>query len=490
MPKKKLINPQTLCKILGQLVLIEALMMLVSLIVGIIYKEENHVPFIVALIITATVGIVLQLTGLKSPNTINRREAYLVVGLTWIIFSLLGTIPFLINGQCSSFGAAMFEAMSGFTATGFTVMPDVDALPHSILFWRSFMHWIGGLGIVFFTMTILPVSGSGEIRLFAAESTGLGQEKLHAKIKTTAAWIWSIYIILTTSCAISLYLGGMSLFDSVNHAMSTIATGGFSTHNNGILFYDSILLQYIMLVFMLLGGTSFFLLYTAGIRRSLTPFKNSNEFKFYLLTIFVVAAICALSLMIHSGYDFERSIRTALFNCVSISTTSGFIVDDYQQWFRPTCMLLMFLMFVGGCSGSTSGGFKSIRMLIIIKTTRIQFKRILHPNAVIPVQINKVPINSTAEHNVMALLFWFLFLIVIGAGALMLCGLPGYDSCALSLDCISNIGTNFGHVYGPSQGLVHLPESAKWICSFLMLAGRLEIFAILLPFTRSFWRRQ
>ena len=160
MPKKKLINPQTLCKILGQLVLIEALMMLVSLIVGIIYKEENHVPFIVALIITATVGIVLQLTGLKSPNTINRREAYLVVGLTWIIFSLLGTIPFLLNGQCSSFGAAMFEAMSGFTATGFTVMPDVDALPHSILFWRSFMHWIGGLGIVFFTMTILPVSGS------------------------------------------------------------------------------------------------------------------------------------------------------------------------------------------------------------------------------------------------------------------------------------------------------------------------------------------
>ena len=488
--KKKLVNPQVLCKVLGQLLLIEAFMMLVSLIVGIIYKEDNLVPFIVSFIITATVGIVLILLGLKTRDTINRRESYLVVGLTWVIFSLLGTIPFLIEGQCTSFVSALFEAMSGFTATGASVVPDVDALPHSLLFWRSFMLWIGGLGIVFFTMTILPVSGSGEIRLFAAESTGLGQEKLHTKIKTTAAWIWSIYIVLTGACALSLYLGGMNLFDAINHGMSAAATGGFSTHNAGILYYDSTLLQYIMMIFMLLGGINFYLLYMVAIRRKLSPLKNNNELKFYLGFIFVVALICAVSLFFYNGYDIERSIRTSLFNCISISTTSGFIIDDYQQWFRPTCMLLIFLMFVGGNSGSTSGGFKSIRMLIIIKTTRIQFKRILHPNAIIPVQINKAPINSSAEHNVMALLFWFLFLIVIGAGALMMTGVPGYDSCALSLDCISNIGTNFGHAYGPSQGLANLPEGAKIICSFLMLAGRLEIFAILLPFTRSFWRRQ
>lgn len=488
--KKKLINPQTLCRVLGQLVLIEAFMMLVSLIVGIIYKEESHLPFLVALITTATVGIVLKLLGLKSGSSINRREAFLVVSLTWFIFSLLGTIPFLIDGQCSTFGTALFEAMSGFTATGATVIPNVDALPHSILFWRSFMHWIGGLGIVFFTMTILPVSGNGEIRLFAAESTGLGQEKLHTKIKTTAAWIWSIYIVLTSACAASLYACGMNVFDSINHAMSTIATGGFSTHTDGIMHYNSPLIQYVMIIFMLLGGTNFYLLYTAGTRRKLSPFLNSDELHFYLTSILVISAICAISLLIHNGYDLERSVRTALFNCVSICTTSGFIVDDYQQWFRPTCMLLMFLMFVGGSSGSTSGGFKSIRMLIIIKTTRIQFKRILHPNAVIPVQINKAPINSAAEHNVMSLLFWFLFLIVIGAGALMIVGLPGYDSCAISLDCISNIGTNFGRKYGPMQGISNMPEGAKWICSFLMLAGRLEIFAILLPFTRSFWRRQ
>ena len=490
MPKKKLINPQTLCNVLGQLVLIEAFMMLVSLIVGIIYKEQNQAPFIVALVVTATVGIVLRLLGLRSGDAINRRESYLVVSLTWVVFSLLGTIPFLINGQSLTFGAAMFESMSGFTATGFTAMPDVDSLPHSILFWRSFMHWIGGLGIVFFTMTILPVSGSGEIRLFAAESTGLGQEKLHTKIKTTAAWIWSIYIVLTLSCAAALYLGGMGLFDSINHGMSAIATGGFSTHNNGILHYNSILLQYIMMAFMLLGSINFYLLYTAGTKRKLSPFKNSDELKFYLVTILIISAICALSLFVHNGYSLERSIRTAMFNCISIASTSGFLTDDYQQWFRPTCMLLMFLMFVGGSSGSTSGGFKNIRMLIIIKTTRIQFKRILHPNAVIPVKMNKAPINSAAEHNVMSLLFWFLFLIVIGAGALMLTGVSGYDSCALSLSCISNIGTSFGHNYGPSQGVAQLPDAAKWICSFLMLAGRLEIFAILLPFTPSFWRRQ
>ena len=488
--KKKLINPQALCKVLGQLVLIEAFMMLVCLIVGIIYDEPTHVPFIVALIITATVGIVLKLMGIKSGDTINRREAYLVVGLTWVIFSLLGTIPFLIDGQCSTFGSALFEAMSGFTATGASVLPDVDSLPHSILFWRSFMHWIGGLGIVFFTMTILPVSGSGEIRLFAAESTGLGQEKLHTKIKTTAAWIWSIYIVLTLACAVSLYAGGMTLFDSVNHAMSAVATGGFSTHANGILYYNSTLLQYIMIIFMFLGGTNFYLLYTMGTRRTLKPLHKNSEFKFYTVTVLGISLICAVSLFLHNGYDLERSVRTALFNCVSISSTSGFIIDDYQQWFRPTCMLLMLLMFIGGSSGSTSGGFKSIRMHIIIKTTRQQFKRILHPNAILPVQVNKAPIGASAEQNVMSLLFWFLFMIVIGAAILMLIGVPGYDSCALSLDCISNIGTNFGHTYGPTQGLANLPEAAKWVCSFLMLAGRLEIFAILLPFTMSFWRRQ
>lgn len=488
--KKKIINPRTLCRVIGQLVLIEAFMMFISLLVGFIYKEQTHEPFLVALIVTGVVGIVLKLIGLKSGKSINRREAYLVVSLTWVVFSLLGTIPFLIDGQCATFGAAMFESMSGFTATGATVIPDVDALPHSILFWRSFMHWIGGLGIVFFTMTILPVSNNGEIRLFAAESTGLGQEKLHTKIKTTAAWIWSIYIVLTSGCAASLYACGMNLFDSINHAMSAVATGGFSTHTDGIMYYNSPLIQYILIIFMLLGGTNFYILYTAGTRRKLSPFIRSNELHFYLYAIVIVSAICAISLFVYNGYDIERAVRTALFNCVAISTTSGFIVDDYQTWFRPTCLLLMFLMFVGGCSGSTSSGFKSIRMLIIIKTTRIQFKRLLHPNAVIPVQINKVPINSAAEHNVMSLLFWFLFLIVIGAGALMIVGLPGYDSCAISLDCISNIGTNFGHRYGPMQGVADLPEAAKWICCFLMLAGRLEIFAILLPFTRSFWRRQ
>lgn len=490
MAKSKLVNPKILCRVIGQLVLIESFMMLICLIVGIIYKEPDHTAFIVGLVVSGSIGVVLKLVGLNTGHTINRRESYLIVSLTWVVFSLLGTIPLLISGHCHTIGTAFFESMSGFTSSGATVIRDIDSLPHSILFWRSFMQWIGGLGIVFFSMTILPVSGSGEIRLFAAESTGLGQEKLHTKMKTTAAWIWTIYIILTLACAIALWLGGMGVFDSINHALTTISTGGFSTHSTGIAYFHSPLLQYILIFFMFLGGMNLFLLYTVITKHSLLPLRNNDEVKFYFWVLLGIALLCALNLWIHNGYSFEQGLRTALFNCVAINTTTGFIVDDYQLWFGPTCMLLMFLMFTGACSGSTSGGFKSIRMLIIMKTTHIQFKRLLHPNAIVPVQINKAPLTTAAEQNVMSLLFWFLFLIIIGAGVLMLCGVPGYDSCALSLSSICNIGTNFGHVYGPTQGLSSLPESAKWICSFLMLAGRLEIFAILLPFTSAFWHRQ
>lgn len=488
--KSKLVNYKILCRILGQLVLIESLMMLSCLIVGIIYNESDLTPFIVSFSLTTATGLTLRLLGNNTSNVINRRESYLVVALTWVVFSILGTVPLMIDGHCATIGTAFFESMSGFTTTGATVISNVDTLPHSILFWRSFMHWIGGLGIVFFTMTILPSSTRGETKLFAAESTGLAQEKLHAKIKTTAGWIWSIYIFLTITCFLALWAGGMGIFDSANHAMSTIATGGFSTHSNGIAFYQSPLIQYILIGFMFLGGFNFYILYTIGTKRILTPLRHNSELKFYILVITSISLICAAGLYLYNGYDLERSLREAFFNCIAINTTTGFVTDNYQQWFPPTIPLIMFLMFAGASSGSTSAGFKSVRMLIIIQTTRLQFKRILHPNAIIPVQLNHSPINSSIESNIMSLLFWFLFMILLGSIALMSCQIPMFDSCAISLASVCNIGTNYGHLYGPDNGMANMPETAKWICSFLMLAGRLEIFAVLLPFTPSFWRRQ
>lgn len=490
MSRSSLINPKIICRVIGQLVLIESLMMLVCLCIGIIYEENNHIPFLISMGATTLFGLLLKFIGEKSASTINRRESYLVVALSWIIFSLFGTIPLLLDGHCHTMTSAFFESMSGFTTTGATIMPDVEALPRSILFWRTLTHWIGGLGIVFFTMTILPSAGHGEVKLFVAESTGLGQEKLHSKIKTTAAWIWTIYISLTITCAMCLWLGGMGLFDSINHAMATISTGGFSTHNAGIAYYNSPLLEYIMIVFMFLGGINFYMLYTVGTKRTFSPIKHNSELKFYCFMIACVSIICAVSLYFNNNYDIEKSLRKALFNCISINTTTGFTTDDYQNWYHPTALLISFLMFTGACSGSTTGGFKSIRMLIIMKATHIQFKRILHPNAIIPVLINRKPIGHDAERNVMSLLFWFLFIIAAGAIALMCVGINGYDSCSISLSCFCNVGTNFGHVFGPSEGLSKLPELAKWICSFLMLAGRLEVIAILLPFTRSFWCRQ
>ncbi|MGN1235912.1 MAG: TrkH family potassium uptake protein, partial [Bacteroidaceae bacterium] len=485
-----LINPKMLCRVLGQLMLIESFMMLVCLFVGVLYEEPDHTPFLVSLGVTTVCGVVLRLVGLKATNTINRRESYLVVALTWVIFSILGMIPFMLSGSCTTLGTAFFESMSGFTTTGASVIKDIDNLPHSILFWRSFTHWIGGLGIVFFTMTIMPVAGRGDVKLFAAESTGLGQEKLHSKIKTTAAWIWSIYISLTIGCCLSLWAGGMDFFDSINHAMSTISTGGYSTHGSGISYYNSPLIEYILIFFMFLGGVNFYILYTVGTKRTLTPIKHSSELKLYLGIIITVSLICATTLVFYNGYDVEHALRSAFFNCIAINTTTGLTTDDYQSWFHPTAILIMFLMFAGANSGSTSGGFKSIRILIIIKATQIHFKRILHPNAIIPVQVNKTPISHDAERNVMSLMFWFAFMIVAGTVALTCVGISDYDSFNISLASVCNIGTNFGHTYGPTIGLADMPESAKWICSFLMLAGRLEIFAILLPFTRSFWQRQ
>lgn len=241
---------------------------------------------------------------------------------------------------------------------------------------------------------------------------------------------------------------------------------------------------------MFMGGMNFYILYTAATKRTISPFKNNSELKFYVGVLAVISTICALALVIHSGYDVERAIRTSLFNCIAINTTTGFTTENYQLWFHPTSLLIMFLMFAGASSGSTSAAFKSIRMLIILKTIRVQFKRILHPNAIIPVQINKKPIHVDAERNVMSLLFWFSFMIILGTGALMCVGIGTYDSFNISLTSVCNIGTNFGHHFGPADGLSQLPPTAKWICSFLMLAGRLEIFAILLPFTRSFWKRQ
>jgi trk system potassium uptake protein len=490
MSKSHLINPKIICKVIGQLILIESLMMLVCLCAGFFYHEGNHVPFLVSMAVTTGLGLSLIFAGRGTSDTINRRESYLVVALSWIIFSLLGTMPLLLDGHCDSMSSAFFESMSGFTTTGATIMPDVEVLPHSILLWRTLTHWIGGLGIVFFTMTILPSAGGGEGKLFLAESIGLRQEKLHAKFKTTAAWIWTIYISLTMACALCLWLGGMGVFDSINHAMTTISTGGFSTHNAGIASFNSPAIEYIMAAFMFLGGINFYLLYTVGTKRTLAPIRHNSELRFYILVLVAVSLICAICLYFYNGYDIEKSLRTAFFDCIAINTTAGFTIDNYQDWYHPTILLIGFLTFTGACSGSSTGGFKCIRMLVIMKATHIQFKRILHPNAVIPVQINKKPISHDTERNVMSLLFWFMFIMAIGAVALMCLGISGYDSCSMSFSCFCNAGINFGHTFGPEQGFTALPDTAKWICSFLMLAGRLEVIAILLPFTRTFWSRQ
>lgn len=484
-----MISAKIIFRIIGSLLFIECSMMLICTILAYCMNETCIFAFGCSTAITLLMGFLMKSLGLSSGNQLNRREAYFTVAITWIVFSVFGTIPLLLGGYCHTVGSALFETMSGFTTTGATNINNVDALPYSVLLWRSMMQWIGGLGIIFFTLTIMPSGGAGGVKLFSAEATGIAQERLHPHIHTTAMWVWSLYLIITISCAVVYWLCGMNIFDSINHALTTTATGGFSTHQEGVMFFNSPLIEYCMIFFMFISGINFFIIYSTFQKKRLSIITDNSELKCYGCITLILSVVIFIALISYSNYGVERAIRTALFNCISLQTTTGYVSDNYMCWFKPLFFVLSFLMFTGACSGSTSGGFKSIRILIVFKTGIAHFKRLLHPNAILPVHINHVPIQDGLERNILAFLFWTIVLTITGAILLCCTGLPLLDSTSISLSCVNNIGPTLGNVYGPLNDFSSLPEISKWICSFLMLAGRLEIFALFLPMTSSFWKR-
>lgn len=485
-----MLNLKIIAKILGTLLLLEALLLLTCLGVGLLYHESDYASFVYPALLSLGLAGGLKYFGRKAENRMGRRDGYLIVSLTWIIFSFIGALPFMIGGYEDRFACAFFESMSGFTTTGASIFNNIDALPHSILFWRSISHWFGGMGIVFFTIALLPQIGMGDLKLFSAEATGLKTGKLHPRISTTARWLWGLYLFLTAVCSASLWLGGMNLFDAINHGMSTVATGGFSTHQDSLAFFQSPSLEYIVSFFMILSGINFTLLYLLIVKRRWREVFEDGELKYYLALIAFCIVYCTAILYFVDGYELENAFRAATFQVSSMGTTTGFTTENYMSWHHSTWFLILFISLVGGCAGSTSGGVKAVRIYTAYKYLVNEFKRILHPRAVIPIRLNHSVVNPTIVQSIFSYFTAMFLLLFIASVAMMCLGVPMLDAVCLGITAFSNTGPSIGWLVGPPDSWGVLSDPVLWINSFLMLAGRLEIFSLLLPFAPAFWKEQ
>lgn len=481
-----MINSKLIVRIIGVLLLIESSMLLCTSGVSYYYGGDDLSSFLLTTFITTVAGLILILFSKGAEKELGRRDGYLVVCLSWLIVSLFGMIPFYHSGYIPSLTDAFFETISGFSSTGSTILDNIEAFPHGLLFWRSLSQWIGGLGIIFFTIAVLPLLGVSSIQLFAAEATGPTHDKVHPRITVTAKWLWALYTGMTLLQTLLLYLGGMSFFDSICHSFATTSTGGFSTKQASIAYYHSPYIEYVTSFFMILSGINFTVLLLFITGKFKKVLKNS-ELKYYIGSVFLLTLIITVGLNYSADYDWEKAFRTAIFQIGSIHTSTGFITDDYMQW-KPFLWGILFIpMIVGACAGSTSGGFKCIRVVLLSKITRNEFKRIVHPNVVLQVKVNKQTIPSTIKTTLLAFSFVFIILVLVSTLLLMALGVDFLESFGVVISSVSNMGPSFGQ-FGPSFSWSALPDAAKWISSFLMLAGRLELFTILLFFTPGFWK--
>ena len=482
-----MINFKTIIRIIGILLLLETVMFLVCSSVSFYYRESDMLDFWKAGGITAGIGLLLAALGKGGERQLTRRDGYVLVSFAWVAFSLFGMLPFYIGGYIPDIANAFFETMSGFSSTGATILDDIESLPHGILFWRSMTQWIGGLGIIMFTIAVLPIFGVSGLQVFAAEASGPTHDKVHPRIGITAKWIWSIYTGITTLLVCLLMLGGMDWFDSICHAFATTGTGGFSTKQASVAYYNSPYIEYVISIFMFISGINFTLV-LLFVNRKFKKFIGNAELKFYFVSVVLFTAVIAIVLYYTSPMGMEESFRKSLFQVISLQTSTGFATDDYMQWTPVLWGLLTIIMLMGACAGSTTGGLKCIRMVILTKVSRNEFKHILHPNAILPVRINKQVISPSIVSTVLAFCFIYISIIVIGTLLMMAMGVGAEESMGCVISSIGNMGPGLGET-GPAYSWNALPDAAKWLLSFLMLLGRLELFTVLLLFTPDFWKR-
>lgn len=482
-----MINLKMIYRIVGFLLFIETAMLMFCSGISLIYGEDDLQSFLLSSAITASVGIILLILGKGAVKHLNRRDGYVIVSAAWVAFSFFGMLPFYISQYIPSITNAFFETMSGFTSTGATILDNIESLPHGLLFWRSMTQWIGGLGIVFFTIAVLPIFGVGGLQVFAAEASGPTQDKVHPRIGVAAKWIWGVYTGLTTTLVILLMCGGMDLFDSVCHAFATTGTGGFSTKQASIAYYNSPYIEYVISIFMLLSGINFtlLLLFVSG---RFKKFIHDAELRWYTLSVLLFTGLIAIGLYHTSSMGAEESFRKSLFQVASLHTSTGFVTADYMTWAPVLWGCLTVIMIMGACAGSTSGGVKCIRMVILSKVSRNEFKHILHPTAVLPVRVNKQVISPSIKSTVLAFTFLYTVIAIVSILFMMGLGVGFLESVGTVISSMGNMGPGLG-VCGPAYSWNVLPETSKWLLSFLMLLGRLELFTVLLLFSSDFWKK-
>ncbi|WP_372775219.1 TrkH family potassium uptake protein [Mangrovibacterium sp.] len=480
-------NIKAIIKILGFLLIVEGVFMLISMLVALIYGGHDVIPLLQSSLITIVIGGVTSASMFNADKRINRNDGFIIVSMVWILFSFFGSLPYLLSGSIDNITDAFFETMSGFTTTGSSILNDIEALPNGVLFWRSLTQWLGGMGIIVLSLAILPVFGIGGMQLFAAEVPGPVPDKLNPRIQQTAKNLWAIYVSFTVVESLLLWAGGMTLFDAINHSFTTMATGGYSTKQASVAHWDSPFIQYVIIFFMFIAGTNFTLTYSALIGKFDKMYKN-EEFKYYVLFVVIFTAIIFSGLLLTTQLGYEQAFRDTLFQVVSVITTTGFATADYLTW-KPFLMVLIFtLFFFGGSAGSTGGGIKIMRIVLLLKNSYYELRRLLHPNAVIPVRFNKRAVSEQIITNVLAFFMIYLIIFFVSTVLFTLIEPDLNSSMGAVATCLGNIGPGLGN-YGPADNFFHVPAVGKWFLSFLMLLGRLELFTVLVLFSPAFWKK-
>lgn len=471
---------------MGALLVLLAILMLPGVVFS-FYFGENPNPILVAAGITFVSGVILFFSFSKQDQNIRKREGYLIVGISWIFMAVFGMIPYLVSDEVTTAADAIFETMSGLTTTGASILTDVESMPKGLLFWRSMTQWIGGLGIIVLTVAIFPLLGIGGIELFVAESPGPTSDKVHPRISETAKRLWYVYVGLTLLATGLYWVGGMNFFDAINHGLTTLATGGFSTKNASMAFYDdSAFIQYTAIIFMTLAGTNFTVIYF-GLLGKFQKVWKSDEFKVYISFLVVISIVLFFPIYSKGGIDVELAFRKSLFQVVSLVTTTGFVTDDYTDYGQGVLFVCFMLLFLGGSAGSTAGGIKFVRHLTFIKNSWLEFKRIVHPRAIVPLMINGDRVTGKIITHIMNFLLIYLLTFVMGALVLTLMGYDILTSFGAVATTLGNVGPAIGKV-GPLDNFAFFSSEAKFFLSFIMLLGRLELFTILILFTPFFWR--
>ena len=485
---------------MGLLLLCNGGFMLLAALVSGIYDDGATLNITIAAITTLFIGVTAMYFTRGHKKEVKRKEGYIIVTFGWIVMSISGMLPYLFSGAIPTLTNAFFETVSGYTTTGASILDDIEVLPEGILFWRSLTHWIGGMGIIVLAIAILPLLGIGGMQLFAAEAPGPSADKLHPRITDTAKRLWFIYLGYTLAETLLLKLAGMSFFDAINHALATLSTGGFSTKNLSLAYWNNEpLIQYIVILFMFLAGSNFVLSYFAFTGKVQRIIKD-EEFKYYASMILVFTLITALVVYFKAEVPIseyhpkvlgegESSFRHGLFQVIAVITTTGFVTADFTNWTPFLTIFFFGLMFLGGSAGSTSGGVKVVRHLILIKNGFLEFKRTLHPNAILLVRYNNKAISGDIVFNILGFFILYMLSFIIGALGFSMMEIEFESAIGLAASTLGNVGPALGD-FGPVNNYAPLPSIGKWWASFLMLIGRLELFTVLILFTPFFWRNR